>query len=163
MRKPLALYIITLGLLVWGVAGGMAATPADEWSPRASTHLLCPAVPSAEPALPADPADEPVFLTQGPCTVARDCYANTCPSYFCPDTEIRCSSGSGGYCSSGPGGSCGGWVECDGARTYCTPQSASLCPQPCGGAPSCSKASDCTAYCGADPPLCTSGHCCIYI
>lgn len=90
------------------------------------------------------------------CTVNRNCSGT--PAISC----------SGNVCSSGSSGT--GWVECDGARTYCTPDCLSngVCNPYCspGVDPDCACASDgyCNPACGIaqDIDCCPESASCKY-
>lgn len=83
------------------------------------TLLALPAMADGEAALPsADGCQDPLMSTPLDLQPPDATYAGPCSVYrYCDDgSQISCNGQSA--CSSGPGNG-GGWVECDGNRTWC--------------------------------------------
>lgn len=153
IRTTLAAAVFLGCIAATAAAADTAPAPAEA-APAAAigTPAVSPACPAPlqtpAAATPASPLAGADFLAaDGPCTVTRDC--------DCTDVTISCSS-PGGTCSSGPG-TCGGWVECDGVRTWCPPDPG---PPPCTTV-QCSSKKKCDIYCAPWPGFCTSYGCCI--
>jgi hypothetical protein len=106
-QRPRFTQAFALVLLALLVPSGVRAASASLHG-AAQAPAVCGASASGESNVGAPP---PIFLTS--CSTWVDCICSSGGDYL-----ISCTGTS--YCNHGVSG--GGWVECDGVRTFCPPK-----------------------------------------